>query len=135
MKTSDREGLGPNRPKQFFDLPASEKHAGSQKRTFEKLSVETLAKPVEGHATRRAQGSTRTEHRAWHDLSNAPGEHDVPQARYTPPLAALKQSAGLPSPMFPPTSLAAGVPAAHHPAETHNGLKPKRRGAEKRTGI
>ena len=32
-------------------------------------------------------------------------------------LRPSRKSAGLPSPMFPPTSLAAGVPAAHRPTE------------------
>jgi hypothetical protein len=62
-----------------------------------------------------AQGGTRTEHRAWHDLSNAPGEQDVPQARIYRRVRPSRKSAGLPSPMFPPTSLAAGVAAAHRP--------------------
>jgi hypothetical protein len=60
------------------------------------LSVGTLAKPVEGHATRRpADGYSRRggEHgKRSGDLSNAPGEQDVPQARCNPPLAALKIS-------------------------------------------
>jgi hypothetical protein len=52
-----------------------------------------------------------------------------------PPLAAFKKISGSAFPHVPADILSAGVPAAHHPAETRNGLKPKRRGAEKRTGI
>ena len=45
-------------------------------------------------------------------------------------LRPQKQSAGLPSPMFPPTSLAAGVPAAHLPAVNTQRIW-ARRGAER----
>ena len=37
-------------------------------------------------------------------------------------LRPYRNSAGLPSHMFPPTSLAVGVPAAHRPTETRNGF-------------
>ncbi len=64
-----------------------------------------------------------------------PASQHLPQARCMPPLAAFKKISGSAFPHVPADILSAGVPAAHHPAETRNGLKPKRRGAEKRTGI
>jgi len=55
--------------------------------------VGTLAKPVEGHAkpqTRRAVPGPSIEHgKRSGDLSNAPGEQYMPQARCNRPLAAL----------------------------------------------
>ena len=51
-----------------------------------------------------------------------PASHNLPQARICRRMRPQNNSAGLPSPMFPPTSLAAGVPAAHRPTETHNGF-------------
>jgi hypothetical protein len=88
MKTSDRDGLGPNRPKHFFDLPASNEAAGRKKKENSlMLSLGTLAKPVEGHATRRPaglypdRGGEHGKADSAGDLSNAPGEHYMPQAR------------------------------------------------------
>jgi hypothetical protein len=76
------------------------------------LSVGTLAKPVEGHATRRpADGYSRRggEHgKRSGDLSNAPGEQDVPQARCMPPLAAFKKISGPAFPHVPADILSGG---------------------------
>ena len=47
----------------------------------------------------------------------------VPQARCNPPLAALENLAGLPSPHVPADILSAGLPVAHRPTETHNGFR------------
>ena len=109
---SDRDGLGPNRPKHFFDLPASKKQPGVEKKNSFRLSVGTLAKPVEGHATRRpADGYSRRggEHgKRSGDLSNAPGEQDVPQARCNPPLAAFKKISGPAFPHVPADILSGG---------------------------
>ena len=64
------------------------------------------------------------------DLSNAEWSHCA-----AVPLAAANKSAGLPSLMFPPTSLAAGVAAAHHRAETLNGFWSRSGGAGARNGL
>ncbi len=78
----------------------------------------TLAKPVEGHAkpqTRRAVPGPSIEHGMTFRMRPASKMCRRPAAIRR--LRPQNNSAGLPSPMFPPTSLAAAVPAAHPPTE------------------
>jgi hypothetical protein len=87
------------------------------------LSSGTLAKPVEGHATRRPaglysdRGGEHGKADSAGDLSNAPGEHHMPQTRTSPPLAAFKKFSGPAFPHVPDDILSGGSPSApRHPA-------------------
>jgi hypothetical protein len=95
------------------------------------LSVGTRSKPVEGHATRRPaglysdRGGEHGKADSAGDLSNAPGEQDMPQSRCCCRLRPYKDSAGLPSAMFPPTSIAEAPTPLIVRLKKRNGFKPR----------
>jgi hypothetical protein len=85
------------------------------------LSVGTRSKPVEGHATRRPaglysdRGGEHGKADSAGDLSNAPGEHYMPQARNPPPLAALQRFSGSAFCHVPADIHSGGPDSAHRP--------------------